>query len=99
MPRLTYPTSPNAYSNIDPSTPNAHLHPEPMPKGLRDCEKRVWLKANAEKLKELGKIMRSQYNASGIQLHLTFAEAFEAESKACLLASKRKYIDYAPLLS
>jgi hypothetical protein len=84
------------YQNVDAITANAHLHPEKMPRGLTDKEKRKWLKEMSLKLKDLSKIMLEQYNASGLQIHLTFSDAFLAESEECRKASVRKYIERSP---
>jgi len=86
------------YANIDPSTPNAHLHRKQMPKGLRDIEKRKWLIEKSEELKDLGKIFWKLYQKTGLQSDLSLSEACHREAEECILASKRKHIDHSPLL-
>jgi hypothetical protein len=98
MSHLTPPTPFTAYSNIDPATPNAVLHTELMPKGLFDHEKRVWLQMQSDKLKELGKCFWEQYGKTGRQSDLSLSEALYEEADQCRKASKRKHLDYQPLL-
>lgn len=86
------------YQNVDAITANAHLHPEKMPKGLREIEKRKWLKEMHLKLKDLGKSFWIQYKDTGLQIHLTFSEAYYAEAEECRKASVRKHIERNPLL-
>lgn len=98
MSKLNLPLNQDAYDNVDAITANAHLHPEKMPRGLRDVEKRQWLKKMHLRLKDLGKSFWIQYKQSGLQIHLTHSEAYYAEAEECRKASVRKHIERNPLL-
>ena len=69
-----------------------------MPKGLFDHEKRVWLQMQSEKLYDLSVKFAEIYRKNGQHYFLSMSVALQYESEQCIKASKRKYIEYQPLL-
>jgi hypothetical protein len=76
-----------------PPTDSAHLWKRQMPKGLRDSEKRDWMKEEAELIEAMAIQARNKYDETGLIYFQSFADHVQAEADSLRRASKRKYIE------
>lgn len=81
---------------LDPATDNSHLWKRPMPKGLRDSEKRQWMKDEASIIEGMAIQARNKYQETGLSYFLSFADLVQNEADDLRRASKRKHIDRQP---
>lgn len=95
MKHLTPPIPFTDYQ-LDPATDNAHLWKRSMPKGLRDSEKRLWMKEEASLIEGMAVQALNKYAETGLEYFKSFAELVKAEADSLRRASKRTYIDRQP---
>lgn len=81
---------------LDPATDNSHLWKRQMPKGLRDSEKRQWMKDEASNIEQMAIQARNKFDETGLSYFKSFADLVQQEADDLRRASKRKHIDRQP---
>lgn len=95
MKRLTPPIPFTDYQ-LDPATDNPNLWKRKMPYGLRDDEKRLWMKEEASLIEGFAVQALNKYEETGLGYFKSLADAVREEAESLRRASKRKYIDRQP---